>query len=38
MGKIVSVRVPDEVKRWMDMLRGRLIGVRKCTEMTGLSG
>ncbi len=24
MGKVVSVRVPDEVKRWMDMLRGEI--------------
>jgi len=24
MGKVVSVRVPDEVKRWMDRLRGEV--------------
>ena len=24
LGKVISVRVPDEVKRWMDMLRGEI--------------
>jgi len=32
MGKVVSIRVPDEVKRWMDELRGEINWSREIRE------
>lgn len=32
MGRVVSVRVPDEVKRWMDRLRGEVNWSREIRE------